>query len=253
MKRPFERGGAEKDVSFSQVALTVMTYNVGNGLAEPARLARLLRYMEADLVGVQELAESQAFAIRTQLRALYPYQVLAPTGFSGKGLLSRYPILDQEHLPLYPGRPDLRVTVAIEGLALSVFVAHPPPPRLSGFEPVTLAQLNALADGAVQHAPSVVLGDFNMTARNPVYARFIEAGLNDAFAVAGSGRGWTLPRRLGHASRFNHGLQGFPLQPVARVDYIWYTNALCAEAAWVGDDGGSDHLPVLARLSQRAS
>jgi endonuclease/exonuclease/phosphatase family metal-dependent hydrolase len=230
-----------------------MTYNVGNGLAEPGRLARLLRYMAPDLVGLQELAVPQADVLRTVLTDLYPYQVLAPTGFSGKGLLSRYPILDQENLPLYPQRPDLRAVVGVGGVSLSVLVAHPPPPRLRGsslgFDRAALSQLDALAGAAVEHAPSVLLGDFNMTSRNPVYTRFVAAGLADAFAVAGSGRGWTLPRRLGHASRFKHGLLGLPLQPVARVDYIWYTAALCAEAAWVGDDGGSDHLPVLARLS----
>jgi endonuclease/exonuclease/phosphatase family metal-dependent hydrolase len=43
-------------------------------------------------------------------------------------------------------------------------------------------------------------------------------------------------------------LQGLPLRPVARVDYIFYTRGLHATAAWLGDDGGSDHLPVLARL-----
>jgi endonuclease/exonuclease/phosphatase (EEP) superfamily protein YafD len=88
-----------------------------------------------------------------------------------------------------------------------------------------------------------------MTRRNSVYARFIAAGLRDAFAVAGTGRGWTLPRRLGHSARFNHGLHGLPLVPIARVDYIWFTRHLSAEAAWVGGDAGSDHLPVLARLA----
>jgi endonuclease/exonuclease/phosphatase (EEP) superfamily protein YafD len=212
--------------------------------------------MAADLVGLQELAHAQAEALSSDLVDVYPYQLLTPTGFSGKGLLSRFPILHAEHLSLYPERPDLRATVDVGGQPLSVLVAHPPPPRLSGsrigFDPTAVSQLDALAGTALRQAPSILLGDFNMTPRNPVYARFVAAGLEDAFAVAGSGRGWTLPRRLGHASRFRHGLQALPLRPVARVDYIWYTPGLGAEAAWVGDDGGSDHLPVLARLTLNA-
>jgi len=230
-----------------------MTYNVGNGLADPGLLATLLKKTAADVVGLQELAAAQAEVLAVDLADLYPYQLLAPTGFSGKGLLSRFPLLYQEQLQLYPGRPDIRAAVDVNGIPLGVLVVHPPPPRLVGsritFDAATLAQLDALADLAIEHAPSVLLGDFNMTRRNRSHARFMAAGLADAFAVAGTGRGWTLPVRLGHATRFNHRLQGLPLRPVARVDYIWYTAPLHAEAAWVGPDAGSDHLPVLARLA----
>lgn len=33
------------------------------------------------------------------------------------------------------------------------------------------------------------------------------------------------------------------------TDYIWVTPDLAVESAWVGQDAGSDHLPVFARLS----
>jgi endonuclease/exonuclease/phosphatase family metal-dependent hydrolase len=234
------------------VRLNVLTFNVGNGLAGPSRLADLLARARTDLVGLQELAPSQAEALAGDLASLYPYQVLAPTGFSGKGVLSRFPILSHEGLHLYPGRPDLRVMAEIGGTTLQVLVAHPPPPRLTGarfgFDPQAAAQLATLAELALEHSPSVLLGDFNMTPRHPVYARFVAAGLVDAFAAAGAGRGWTLPRRVGNASPFRHGLHRVPLRPVARVDYIWCTPGVQAEAAWVGDDAGSDHLPVGARL-----
>ena len=228
-----------------------MTYNVGNGLARPGRLAGLLRRADADLVGLQEVAPAQADVLRAELAGVYPHQVLLPTGFAGKGLLSRFPVVCHEQLRLYPDRPDLQASVDVDGAGLTVVVAHPPPPRLNrarmAFHPAAEAQLDALARLALEQPPCVLLGDFNMTRRNPVYARFAAAGLTDAFAVAGAGRGWTLPARLGHA-RFKHGLHGLPLRPVTRVDYIWYTPGLQAEAAWVGDDAGSDHLPVLARL-----
>jgi endonuclease/exonuclease/phosphatase family metal-dependent hydrolase len=229
-----------------------MTYNVGNGMAEPNRLADLLREMNADVVGLQELAAPQAQVLATALANVYAHQVLLPAGFAGKGLLSRYPILHQEQLALYADRPDLRVVVDVMGLPLNILVAHPPPPRIVGrrltFPAEAIAQLDALSALALEHAPGVLLGDFNMTPRNPVYARFIAAGLVDSFASAGSGRGLTLPRRVGQSSRFEHRLHRVPLRPVARVDYIWHTPELNAEMAWIGNDAGSDHLPVLARI-----
>ena len=82
----------------------------------------------------------------------------------------------------------------------------------------------------------------------------VQGGLFDAFQAAGRGRGGTLPRRLGHSTRVNlrpgwpaRGLPG--LLPLARVDYIWHTADLAPLDCWVGEDAGSDHLPVLAELT----
>jgi endonuclease/exonuclease/phosphatase (EEP) superfamily protein YafD len=230
------------------VRLSVVTFNLGNGMADPRQVHLLLERTDADVVGLQELAADQADA----LAGRYPHQVLIGSGFTGKGLLSRYPILLHEQMMLYPERPDLRAVIEVGDTPLQVIVAHPPPPRLMGgrmaFDPAASAQLATLAELALQHPPSVLLGDLNMTPRNRMYASFKSAGLVDAFAVAGAGRGWTLPRRLGQTPRFDHGLHRLPLRPVARVDYIWCTPGLHVEKAWLGDDAGSDHLPVIARL-----
>lgn len=229
-----------------------MTYNVGNGLARPDRLVGLIREAGTDLIGIQELAEPQA-RVLADVSDVYPYQVLVPAGFAGKGLLSRHPILRHEQLALYPDRPDLRATIDFGGIVLHVLVAHPPPPRFRGprigFDTDAIAQLERLRALALEYAPGLLMGDFNMTPRNPAYARYVDSGLVDAFAAAGAGRGWTLPRRVGQTARFRHGLHRVPLRPVARVDYIWCTPGVQPESAWVGDDAGSDHLPVLARLA----
>jgi endonuclease/exonuclease/phosphatase family metal-dependent hydrolase len=234
------------------VTLTVMTFNVGNGLARPKRLVRALQDSRADIVALQELSSAQADAVENELTDLFPHQVLVPAGFAGKGLLSRFPLTHSQQLALYPERPDLTVRLDVEGAALSLVVGHPPPPRFRGarmaFDRDALAQLETLASHAMDAAPGVLLGDMNMTPRHHVYAQFVAAGLVDAFAQAGQGRGLTLPVRLGHA-RIKHGLHRLPLRTVARVDYIWLTPGLRAESAWVGNDGGSDHLPVFARIA----
>jgi endonuclease/exonuclease/phosphatase family metal-dependent hydrolase len=233
-----------------------MTYNLGNGLADPERLVASLRSSNADLVGLQELEEGQAKAIAQQLGELFPHQVLHPAGFAGKGLLSRYAILDQEQLHLSPDRPDLRVVIDIDGAPVTVIVAHPAPPkmRLTGivFDPVTIDQIDMLAQIAVASGPAVVVGDFNMTVRHGRYAHWTSSGLIDAFRAIRRG-GATLPVRVGRSVRMKDRLLGFPLRPVVRVDYIWHTAHLVAQAAWVGDDAGSDHLPVLARLALKSA
>jgi endonuclease/exonuclease/phosphatase family metal-dependent hydrolase len=190
----------------ARTGLSVMTYNLGNGLAHAERLVSMLRAVGADLVGLQELAVGQADALGRDLAGMYPYQVLVPTGFSGKGLLSRYPLLQHEQLGLYPGRHDLQATVSIDGVVLEVLVAHPPPPRLSvrafgfGLEPQALAQIEALGKLALRHAPAVVLGDFNMTPRHPAHARLRDSACGPSRVSTTSGvRHSSVPRPPGSA------------------------------------------------------
>ena len=57
--------------------LTIMTFNVGNGLATPELLVRLLRHSGADVIGLQELSAEQADASGSrQARQRYPYRIV---------------------------------------------------------------------------------------------------------------------------------------------------------------------------------
>ena len=226
-------------------ALVAMSYNAGNGRAPPDRLAAALGSSGADLIGLQELTSPQADALARALASVYPYQALYPGGIAGKGLLSRYPIREAAQLHLYPDRPDLRAVLAVDGRALTVIVAHPPPPRLhpGGFYPnrSTAAQVAALTALTAGDGATLLLGDLNLTPLHAGYGDLRRAGLRDAFGEAGRGFGFTLPRRW----------QGLPLLPFVRVDYVWHTAHLGAARAWLGPDAGSDHLPVCARLHWR--
>ena len=230
----------------SHDALTVMTFNLGAGLADPARLVGVLRRSGADVVGLQELAPEQAAAIDEGLAAEFPYRLLRPLGIPGKGLLSRFPLRDAELLDLFPGRPDARATVGTPGGPVTVVVAHPPPPRIGRRwrENATAAeQLARVVEAATAGGPAVVLADVNRVAWQGAYRRIAAAGLVDAFGVAGRGRGATAPTRL-----VAGGVSRAALPPLLRIDYVWHTAHFRADAAWIGEDAGSDHLPVLARL-----
>jgi endonuclease/exonuclease/phosphatase (EEP) superfamily protein YafD len=148
-------------------------------------------------------------------------------------------------LHLYPDRPDLRAVLEVDGRALTVIVAHPPPPRRHRdglyVNPGTAAQVAALTALAAGDGPALLLGDLNLTPLHAGYGGLRRAGLRDAFAEAGRGFGFTLPRRW----------RRLPLVPFARIDYVWHTAHLAASRAWVGPDAGSDHLPVCARLHWR--
>jgi len=234
--------------------LTVMTYNVGAGLADPGRLVAMLRDSGADIIGLQELAAAQGEAISELLREEYPHQALYPTGIPGKGLLSRFPMRESELLELHPGRPDLQAIVAAPSGELMVVVAHPPPPRFGRNRIVhsSLAneQITRIAAVATRGTPAVLLTDFNRVGWQAAYRQLRQSGLIDAFGAAGRGPGFTLPTRLSHLAYRGHPLGEVSIPPLLRVDYVWHTEHFRTLDSWIGHNAGSDHLPVLAELAR---
>lgn len=233
----------------------VLTYNVGNGRADPVKLAQILIDQNPDIVGLQEVSHTQAESLEELISSEYPYRSVFPGGFEGKAVLSRFPISQAVQVHLGPERPDLLVTLTLEDFKLSVISAHPPPPRFQktrfGFEPGTLEQIRSLASLTMENQPAILLGDFNFISRQNEHQIIKSAGLRDAFQESGRGAGFTLPRRIGPWRRMrwlNSLLSWIPLIPAARVDYIWYPEQLSCTSCWVGDDAGSDHLPVFAKM-----
>ena len=250
----------ENDFSFHKgrinlAPLTIMTCNVGNDRAKPEELIPAIRESGADLIGIQELSETQGEAVANELATDYPYQAIYPGGFAGKAVLSRHRITSAEQLHLSTVRPDLQAKIDYDGVELTVIVAHPPPPRPHWkglkFDRQTWQQIISLANLAVNQPPAILLGDFNLADWWGEYAYLRSMGLKDAFQEAGIDRGHTLPTRIGPWKRLlalNRLLRSLPLFPLLRVDYIWYTEPLHCQKSWVGKDTGSDHLPVLAQL-----
>ncbi len=245
-----------KELAAPTAEFTVMTCNTGNGRAKPERLVQVLHASGADVIGMQEVSHKQADAFASRLSAKYPYQALFPDGFAGKAVLSRYPLVDVEQLHLSTSRPDLLVRLKIGESQPVLIVAHPPPPRLSWngirFDWQTWQQIQTLAHLARETNPAILLGDFNLADWWGEYAYLRASGLQDAYAAAGRKSGYTLPTRIGpwrRLQRVNRMLSWLPLIPLLRVDYIWHTGELNSLDSWVGEDTGSDHLPVLARLA----
>lgn len=227
--------------------LTVMTANLGVAYDAPVeKLTGVLEASGADIIALQELSDVQQAAIEQKLSILYPYQVLygEPVGdVTGKGLLSKYPIVEASEpftLRLPNGNTHMRAVIDVDGHSLTVVIAHPPPPKFEGeydVPPDVVREVKALVDMAMGEGAALLMGDFNATDQNDRYDLVREAGLSDAFRAAGWGFGATWPVH-----------RGVKLLPLVRIDYIWYTSHFRAVEAWVGPETGADHLPVLARL-----
>ncbi|MCK4692753.1 MAG: endonuclease/exonuclease/phosphatase family protein [Anaerolineales bacterium] len=220
--------------------LTVMSYNIGNGLASPDSLIKVINESGADIVAMQDMTLNQIAGLKAGLQNVYPFQVIHGAGISGIGLLSRYPILEEQLFSLGGSNPYLQVKLQVGNEIFTVIVAHPPVAfGPGGPDAPSRADLPVLADMVVKNDPAIMLGDLNFTDQNDGYSYLQRTRLVDAFRAAGFGLGLTYPKR-----RYS----GAPFLPLLRIDYIFVTDDMFPVRAWVGEDGGSDHLPVLAEL-----
>lgn len=223
--------------------LTVMTYNLGSGMGDPEDLAAVLRSSGADVIALEELVGDHMPALEA-VADLYPYQETYTGVIFGKGLISRYPIVDTSGPMQFSTRSTYLFTaIDVEGQPLQVVVAHAPRPLMTRrgyrYEPGTDEDFRALAAYAGGGGQTIMMGDFNTTDQSQNYARLEQAGLSDAYRRAGSGLGLTFPvRRFGPT-------------PVVRIDFVWVSQAFDVLDVQVGPDAGSDHLPVIAHLVWR--
>jgi vancomycin resistance protein VanJ len=223
--------------------LTVLTYNLGSGLARYDALVDLLRESDADIIALEELTVWQADDLEATLPEAYPYRALHGDSIYGKGLLSRYPILEESGpIRLHTFMTHMVARLDVDGQPLTVIIAHPPRPIFIGtgyfYPPGTSDDYHALAALATSGEPTLMLGDFNANDQSDLYRVLKDAGLHDTFREAGRGFGSTYPQ--------SQGIIMIPL--LVRIDYIWHTDHFTAARAWVGPDAGSDHRPLLAEL-----
>jgi vancomycin resistance protein VanJ len=235
-------------------ALTVMTYNLLRYNDNTTGIIDNLRQADADLVALNELGAPMASAIEQELSDVYPHQILGPDQrYGGSGVISRYP-LKRSELTLggrgWVGQPMI-LAMDFQGQEVLVTTFHAQALEgQQGMDGINRAiprreeQAELLAYFATTvDRPLIMLGDLNASPQNRPYSVITEQ-LNDVWEEAGWGFGHSfmgIPRSI----------FGIPLPAwFTRIDYIFYSDDWQAEKAWIGPwDGGSDHRPVMARLS----
>jgi len=226
--------------------------NAGGGQAPP--VLRAVQAVGADLVALQEVPPVTVDALRTALAAEYPYSA----GDSEALVLSRFPLqgLSGFQIPdgAYTSR-QVEVQLGARRLTLTNVHVNRPAywlrwrggvlPVVRGYDPTRRdAQVAELVRYAQRAAgPHLLVGDFNATEWSTAY-ELLRAQFEDSFRAAGWGFGHTYPSHI----VWGRWLVSVPL---LRIDYVFYSPELVALRAYVGPDGGSDHLPVVAELSFR--
>jgi endonuclease/exonuclease/phosphatase family metal-dependent hydrolase len=226
--------------------LRVASYNIhecvgGDGRRDPARIAEVLREIDADVIGLQEVdarpGETHAsMQMQYLAAALGHHAVAGPTlqrsgGEYGNALLTRRPVLDVRHVDLTVYRREPRaaldVDLDVEGTPVRVVVTH-----LGLLPGERRTQVRRLLDRLGDNRTDLVI---------------VCGDINEWFAVGRPLR-W-LHARLGRTA----GIPTFPAAfPVFALDRIWVNPraALAKQAAHTSAAArrASDHLPMIADI-----
>ena len=216
-------------------SFTVVSANVRYRNLDRGRFVEWLRAHPADLIVVQEVTAEWAEALASQAEYPHRYLLTRPDPY-GIGVLSRWPLKSVTPVDLAgDGLPSLTGVAVIAGRPIRFLGLHthwPVLPALARARDVSLERTAELV--RAESLPVVVLGDLNLTPDAPVFARLLEdSGLRDALA----GPRWQPTWRAAF----------WPL--ALRIDHVLVGPGLCVDAAQVGPSIGSDHRPVVVRLS----
>lgn len=238
--------------------LRVLVYNMhagkdAAGVESVARIAEVVTAAKADVVLLQEVDRGTTrsggvdqVAMLTRLTGLHgafgkslDYQ----GGEYGIAILSRWPIVAQQVVPLIVNPPQERAGGSHEPrVALIVETRTPAGPLeiinthidASREDVYRVQEAGDLVQSIAGRSAAVRLvgGDFNSTPDSRVHETMTRAGFRDAFAKCGSGDGKTYPDGV----------------PAKRIDYLWLSGSLRCSSARVIDTRASDHRPVLVEV-----
>lgn len=234
--------------------LTVVTFNVYGYHSDADQVLDVIRQIDGDVIGLQELDVELATLLKENLLGDYPYQAFHTLpDTAGYGLLSKFPIQDYDVRSIsglgeapYDASRYLRAHIDLNNRPVIIYVYHAPTVRPQPSEaPLRLFYNygNDLQKAAFSYltmqveketSPVLLLCDCNCTPRSESCHLLGHSFESEVFGEQGQGWGLTLPAH--------------PI-PFVRVDYIWYTRDFVAVAARTWESSGtSDHLPVKGEL-----
>jgi endonuclease/exonuclease/phosphatase (EEP) superfamily protein YafD len=231
--------------------VTVATFNVRGGEELEVGPHGLMTELGADVAAFQECG----YAFRVAIREAEGWHTWAGQSLC---LVSRFPVLETRVMEAdviqRAGGSGLVVSHLLDGDEGPFWLTnvHLETPRaglnlirrgslLRGIEVVRrdsflreVEHRQARAFAAGQDGPHIVVGDFNTPPESRIY-RSEWQGWTNAFSVAGSGLGGT---------RLNGWIR-------ARIDHVVVDDGWMVVDAWLGQDVGSDHLPMVATVRRR--
>lgn len=230
----------------SSVGLRLYALNVGDAVAKWPSVAAEIERLKPDVVALEELNPDMAAGLVETLGERYPHRAVFALGVAGRGLLSRFPIVESGLVEGDGERGILECVLEVEGRRLRVHVVHLSlMSALWGIQEATsrdllvsVARLKRAA--AEEGTPGLLVGDFNSTESSGLYRRLLGLGLVDGYRQGGAGFAFSFP--------VDYRYPYIRVPMCVRIDHLFLTAGLSVKKAQLGPDAGSDHLPLQAEV-----
>ncbi len=224
--------------------LRVMSFNIcGNNTDTPA-IVRSIRAVNPDLVMLVEVSPQTMEQITASLEGEFPDRFRSPGG--GLGILSKLPLKSAQG-ENFEGSDATNLVASIEyqNRSIKVIGTHPMVPKGLDLFEYRNQHLQAIGNYLKDTKDStILLGDFNLTPWSPYYRQLVQTtGLRDTRMGFGILPTW--PRAASYDDLPNW------LIPILNIpiDRILVTRDLQVVRTYVGDNGNSDHAPIISELA----
>lgn len=215
--------------------MKICSVNVLSSNHKSHRLASFIQRESPDILIIQELTPLWQLSLQ-KIIANYPYRREIPRNDNfGIALYSKRPFESLRTLTIgTAGFPSILGEISTNNGALTIIATHPPPPIGGEFTAARNSQLSEIARiTAIGSENYAVFGDLNTSS----YSTHFKALLNDGKLFD---------------SRKGYGVQTtwptwFPLASTA-LDHCLTTENVVIKSRKVGENVGSDHLPIVVEL-----
>ncbi len=217
--------------------ITLMQTNVWYRNPDCDRAVRYIREVNPDIIAVQEYDTPCRKAFRDgDIAREWPHaHTLDATWLA---VFSKHPIVQAENQFSRNGHGSAIIARILTPQGpLTVITVHATRPKSRAYDQYQNEHMDELADIVQkQTVPAVVIGDLNTTPWSRTYTRFMtQSGLKDTQQGTGIQPSWP---------------SLFPLNlPMLPIDHVLASPGIHVHHREIGPDVGSDHRPVVVRLS----
>lgn len=211
--------------------LKIVSANAHLDNTDATRLHDWMISVSPEIVVVSEV--SLGFGKQLDLMLEYPHRIIRPSHDPfGIALLSKLPIKDSSVIKDNEDIPHISATLMMGDQPIKIAAIHPMPPLSPEYHQARDKNLSALARNSMAGGvPAVIAGDFNATPWSTDFAELDKLGWHRASGLRPTWPFW------------GRGLFGIP------IDHVIASSQWRLLGNTVGPDIGSDHYPILVRLS----
>ncbi|MEZ4219923.1 MAG: endonuclease/exonuclease/phosphatase family protein [Polyangiaceae bacterium] len=234
-----------------QASVKILTYNVNYGLAGDDATLQAILEPDADVVLLQETTSAWESAVRPRATAYSHVQFREGPGAGGMGVLSKYPLREQEWIEPPEGGwfPAWRMVVQSPIGDLQVLSVHLRPQLsergsvVSGYfttPPVREAEIAKYFQALDPSLPTLIAGDFNEGRQGLALAHLQRRGFRSRLSeFEKDADTWRWQTSVGTVE--------------SELDHVVTDDRLDVLDVRVLSRGNSDHLPLVAIVTKAAS